>query len=363
LNELKKTLEYKEFNDRMRTIQINKRNKTKLGKIINVISLYWDVLLLLFLNLIFAATLILFLNEYFYESTQHDSMYIKHKFKLVKNWLIAQWMQYNDFTDLTKESCAFLLPEFFNPVLKKVDDCSMCLNVYKIERVEQITREDFLNKYAYTGVPLVIVGAVKNWSAMNTFNFEFLKELYTRKDLESNSKTHREKILKAIVKTKSKGNEKKDTCQFFPYKTKFKNLKEVFEKVERGENGEWKKPWYVGWSNCNNYASEILRQHYERPEFLPEESEMSRIDWIFMGTPGYGAHMHIDDVKNPSWQAQISGVKHWIFKPPAECMFKCITLETFVHPGDIIIFDSNRWFHATNIIGNDLSLTIGSEYD
>ena len=290
-------------------------------------------------------------------------MYIKHKFKLVKNWLIAQWMQYNDFTDLTKESCAFLLPEFFNPVLKKVDDCSMCLNVYKIERVEQITREDFLNKYAYTGVPLVIVGAVKNWSAMNTFNFEFLKELYTRKDLESNSKTHREKILKAIVKTKSKGNEKKDTCQFFPYKTKFKNLKEVFEKVERGENGEWKKPWYVGWSNCNNYASEILRQHYERPEFLPEESEMSRIDWIFMGTPGYGAHMHIDDVKNPSWQAQISGVKHWIFKPPAECMFKCITLETFVHPGDIIIFDSNRWFHATNIIGNDLSLTIGSEYD
>ena len=31
---------------------------------------------------------------------------------------------------------------------------------------------------------------------------------------------------------------------------------------------------------------------------------MSRLDWIFMGTPGYGAEMHIDDVQNPSWQGK-----------------------------------------------------------
>ncbi len=115
-----------------------------------------------------------------------------------------------------------------------------------------------------------------------------------------------------------------------------------------------------------------------------DESEMSRLDWIFMGTPGYGADMHIDDVQNPSWQgiifleiiliikislifkmkAQITGIKHWIFRPPAECLQKCkYSVDVDVHPGDIIIFDSNRWFHSTKIIGNDLSLTIGSEYD
>jgi hypothetical protein len=37
-------------------------------------------------------------------------------------------------------------------------------------------------------------------------------------------------------------------------------------------------------------------------QFFLDESEMSRLDWIFMGTPGYGAEMHIDDVQNPSWQ-------------------------------------------------------------
>ena len=34
-------------------------------------------------------------------------------------------------------------------------------------------------------------------------------------------------------------------------------------------------------------------------------------DWFFLGTPGYGAPFHIDEVRHPSWQAQIRGVKTW----------------------------------------------------
>lgn len=40
-------------------------------------------------------------------------------------------------------------------------------------------------------------------------------------------------------------------------------------------------------------AAEKLRQHYGRPYFLPQYSESSKVDWIFMGSPGYGAHMHV----------------------------------------------------------------------
>lgn len=46
-------------------------------------------------------------------------------------------------------------------------------------------------------------------------------------------------------------------------------------------------------SNCDNSAANILRQHYTRPYFLPEFSESSKTDWIFMGSPGYGAHLHV----------------------------------------------------------------------
>lgn len=73
--------------------------------------------------------------------------------------------------------------------------------------------------------------------------------------------------------------------------------------------------------------------------------------------------MHIDDVQYPSWQGQIKGVKKWTFKPPPECIFSCKTLYVDVHPGDILTFDSNIWYHATEIISDDISLTIGSEYD
>ena len=46
-------------------------------------------------------------------------------------------------------------------------------------------------------------------------------------------------------------------------------------------------------SNCDSRAANILRQHYKRPYFLPVVSESSSTDWIFMGSPGYGAHMHV----------------------------------------------------------------------
>ena len=66
-------------------------------------------------------------------------------------------------------------------------------------------------------------------------------------------------------------------------------------------------PWYIGWANCDEEAGEILREFYQRPDFLPPDSESGRRDWIFMGTPGYGAPYHIDNVKYPSWQAQVKG--------------------------------------------------------
>ena len=46
-------------------------------------------------------------------------------------------------------------------------------------------------------------------------------------------------------------------------------------------------------SNCDSSAANILRDHYERPYFLPADAESSKTDWIFMGSPGYGAHMHV----------------------------------------------------------------------
>lgn len=42
----------------------------------------------------------------------------------------------------------------------------------------------------------------------------------------------------------------------------------------------------------------ILRQHYQRPYFLPVTAESKKTDWIFMGSNGYGAPMHVGFVEN-----------------------------------------------------------------
>ena len=67
-------------------------------------------------------------------------------------------------------------------------------------------------------------------------------------------------------------------------------------------------PWYFGWANCDEDAGRILRKYFERPNFLPTDSESGQRDWIFIGTPGFGAPMHLDNVKYPSWQAQVFGI-------------------------------------------------------
>lgn len=279
-------------------------------------------------------------------------------------------MSYKKIEDFSKEECAIYSPDYLNSITRPINKCKMCEGLNEIKRIENVTKEEFLSKYAYSSVPVIITDALRNWTAMQVVNFEFLKGLY----LDSDDKGYRDRqsridihkndsplsdTINSIIETDEERSKLKDTCQFFPYKTKFKNLRQVFEM-----NSQQKNPWYVGWSNCNSYAGLMLRKHYDRPYFLPDESEMSRLDWIFMGTPGYGAGIHIDDVNNPSWQAQITGIKRWTFRPPAECLLKCkFNLYADVHPGEIIIFDSNDWFHSTYIIGDQISLTIGSEYD
>ena len=119
-------------------------------------------------------------------------------------------------------------------------------------------------------------------------SFDFFRETYD----ELNSK---------VLKNKDK------ECQFFSWDFKeFENMDEVFDMPrKRADMEAGYRPWYVGWANCDKEAGERFRDLYERPFFLPRDSESGKKDWFFMGTPGWGAPFHIDQVDLPSWQAQV----------------------------------------------------------
>ncbi|XP_064609038.1 uncharacterized protein LOC135473132 [Liolophura sinensis] len=223
-------------------------------------------------------------------------------------------------------------------------ECGACSNLRQVPVETNLTTKDFIEKYAYSGVPVLVKGATTTWSAMSVFSYQYFKELYQS----------RENALDDV----------EEDCQFFPYKTEFATLKEVFDMDEDRANLKQGQPnWYIGWSNCHPDTGAELRKHYSKPYFLPEDSETSVIDWMFMGGSGEGANLHLDYVQRPSWQAQISGRKSWALVPAPECESVCHSLNVTVEKGDIIVVDTNTWYHSTFVHPGEISITIGSEYD
>ncbi|KAL5022012.1 hypothetical protein ScPMuIL_001167 [Solemya velum] len=247
--------------------------------------------------------------------------------------------------DIEREQCVIGMPEKLIDVFRPPINCGFCRGITEVDHVTNISPDEFEKTYAYTGRPVVIVDGAKNWTATKEFSFEFFRNIYGEDS----------PVLENV----------ESNCQFFPYKTSFKNLGEVFNMTEeRAHMKGGSEPWYIGWSNCDFSAANVLRTHYDRPYFLPRIAESSKTDWIFMGSPGYGAHMHIDNVVNPSWQAQITGTKMWTLEPPPECYYECANnIEVTVKSGEIIVLDTNIWFHSTLNVGEDISICIGSEYD
>ncbi|XP_071785168.1 uncharacterized protein [Asterias amurensis] len=259
--------------------------------------------------------------------------------------LSSVWMGSIMNLNIDTEACLVEAPEAVLDLFRSPVNCTICRDVVEIKKVTGLTPEEFESIYAYSARPVVVMDGAKNWTAQEHLSFQFFQDVYGPNSpvLEGTS----------------------PDCQFFPYRSSFDSLQEVFEMTpEQANLSDGSKPWYIGWSNCDSAAANVLRQHYRRPYFLPPESESSKTDWIFMGSPGYGAHMHIDNVELPSWQAQIKGHKRWTLEPPPECYLECGNiLEVEVHPGEIIVLDTNKWFHQTQIIGSEMSITIGSEYD
>jgi histone arginine demethylase JMJD6 len=226
-------------------------------------------------------------------------------------------------------------------------DCSVCKDVDVIDdvSVKSLSVEHFEEKYAHSNRPLVVRNASLTWKAMNVLDYSWLRRVYLSDP----------QILK----------EEDEDCWFNQYKTKeFRHLRSVFKML--GPTGALKsaKPWYVGWSVCHDKVATKLAKLYKTPSFINLESIDMKMPWIFLGTPGPGAHFHIDNVDLPSWQAQLSGIKTWYLKPPPECYWSCHgVMQTTLYPGDILVLNTNIWSHSTMIHGSDLSIVITSEFD
>nr|CAH7737793.1 unnamed protein product [Callosobruchus chinensis] len=173
----------------------------------------------------------------------------------------------------SSRECILDMPPVASKAFREPENCEFCKNIKDVDRVTNISPDEFLEFYSKPGRPVVVTDGAINWPAMQTFDFNFFKQLHQEVEFD-----------RSEVKN----------CQFFPYKTEFKHLGEVFNmSTSRANLDPQEAPWYVGWSNCNDNAGKVLQQYYSKPYFLGNNSENIALSWIFMGGPGYGAQMHV----------------------------------------------------------------------
>jgi len=128
---------------------------------------------------------------------------------------------------LFSEHCLVAVDSLLITLFRPPVNCRICCGLTQVDRVSRLSREWFKEHYAYSGRPVIVTDAMANWSALETFNFEFFRSIYT----------HDSPVL-ALT----------EDCQFFPYETGFRNLSEVFLMTsERSNLHSGSEPWYIGW--------------------------------------------------------------------------------------------------------------------
>lgn len=152
---------------------------------------------------------------------------VVYKKKIITHRMIYSYLadKVLDF-DLEKESCFYPYPEIILDMFRPPVNCSICRNVHGVEKLSNLTPDEFYRKYAYTARPVVIKDGTKGWTAEKVFSFDYFRGIYGPKSPALDSHD--------------------SNCQFFPYKTNFKNLKDVFNMSTK--DAEMKgRPWYIGW--------------------------------------------------------------------------------------------------------------------
>ena len=132
------------------------------------------------------------------------------------------WLQ-----SLLSEHCLVAVDSLLITLFRPPVNCRICRGLTHVDRVSQLSREWFEEHYAYSGHPVIVTDAMTNWSAVQTFNFEFFRGIYSYDS-------------PVLVST--------EDCQFFPYESGFHNLSEVFHMTsERSNLVTGSEPWYIGW--------------------------------------------------------------------------------------------------------------------
>jgi histone arginine demethylase JMJD6 len=219
------------------------------------------------------------------------------------------------------------------------------LSLPHVERINNPSKEEFLEKYGIPGKPVLLLGLMENWKAKTRWTMDFFKSMY--------------------------GNVRVKVKQVNAPHEKYTVILDTY--IEYIKNCDVNNPYYLRDWQFHKNCPEIL-EDYDIPEYfnnwfqqLPPNSRPS-LSWIFMRPKKTGTKMHQDVMMTSAWNAIISGKKCWLMYPPEQGkylyfgevdafnpdiekypLFKEATpLVCFQNPGEIVFTPSGWWHQVIN---------------
>ena len=122
--------------------------------------------------------------------------------------------------------CYYFVPEPLQEILGPLADCDFCKGVNHAPKLSNLNRVEFIQKYGFSGQPIIVTDATSTWKASSVFSYQFFKQLYLSRPGSLENDT--------------------DFGQFFQYSSNIRNLRELFNMSEDSVKFKDER-WYIGW--------------------------------------------------------------------------------------------------------------------
>ena len=232
----------------------------------------------------------------------------------------------------------------------------------KVDRVGAISLEEFEEKYAKPGIPVILTEASKGWPALN----------WTPKDLAD--RFGEEWVQVTPSASLEEATSEMTLADYVAY------LDAPDERLLYMTSWNFREP-------CPQLLEDFETPVYFREDWLQEMDEDQQFDlmWLFLGPADAGFRLHVDVGQTSNWNTQLTGKKRWLLYSPEQVDLlydgevdafdpnflryprfrRAEAHECIVHAGETI-FTPSGWWHQTKNLETGLALTAnyanGSNY-
>jgi Cupin-like domain len=183
----------------------------------------------------------------------------------------------------------------------------------EIPRCHQPTPDEFRERYALPGLPVILTGLTDHWAARH----------WTPQGMAG-------RFPQATIDVTPPGSTVEGT--------RSSSLADYVQAVESGHaGGDYLTSWCFR-TDCPELLEDFDIPVYFQEDWLEELPEKNDMMWLFLGAAGSGMGMHQDLGHTAAWNAQVTGLKKWALVAPE--------YEDYLYGGKVCAFKPNRVRHS-----------------